>query len=328
MKIIERIKKVANRAKWLWSNRKSVLLLFAAFIIGFSLIFIAAFNFSGVPLVFCLIVGGVLVLGSWIKAEFEAYVKRSIRLHEAEKLMEENRRLLERESILNQQLEEARNRKLQVLNVQPILNLGILEADCEIAKCFDFFIDKNGEIITDESSEEPAGFIGSFLEGVFGKGSTRFIGTRIVKFKANYGVKLQNVRVRRDDKNKAVYVEGVKPTYTGSTGFPQSHWEGCVVLSERGDDEWVMDDKALKLESPCKDMCSDYMEESLQNGPEQLEWLKQPLQDTVEHLLQMMIVPVGYSLHFVEKIEEKTVPFFEYAAELGLGKPRLGSGID
>ena len=84
----------------------------------------------------------------------------------------------------------------------------------------------------------------------------------------------------------------------------------------------------MRFEAPCKDMCRDFIEESLQKGPEQLEWLKQPLQNTVKHLLQMMIVPPDYSLVFVEKIEKDSTPFFEYAAGLGLDKPKLGGSVD
>jgi len=325
MGIIAKMKSVGKAIKSAWHHRK-LLGLATTFLIGLVLICSAAFVLKGTPLIIALTIGGILIIISWGTMTFNAAVKRSIRLQEAEKLEEENRQLLERESILKQQLEEARNRKLQVLDVQPILKLQVLEADCQISRCFDFFIDKNGQIITEESSKEPSGILSVIADGLLGERKWRFVGTLTINFKARYGTSFQDVRIQRDDHSKTVYVEGADITYQGTGDFPRTSWAGCVVLREQWDGDWIADDEALKLESPCKDICRDDMEKSLQNGPEQLEWLKQPLQNTVKHLLQMMIAPPGYSLVFVDKIEGDSMPFFEYAAHLGLDKPRLGGG--
>jgi len=326
MRMFANMKRVGKATKSMWHYRK-LLGFVSIFLIGLILICTAAFVLKGTPLVIALTVGGILIIISWGKMTFNAAVKRSIRLHEAEKLKEENRQLLEKESILEQQLEEARSRKLQVMNVQPILDLGILEADCQISRCFDLLIDKNGEIITEESNGKETGYLKAFMEGFLGlRGNIRFVGTLMVNFTATYGIKLQDLKIRRDDNSKTIYVAGAEPTYTGCKKFPQTHWEGCIVLSEKGG-EWIMDDEAMKLEAPCKDICRNYIEDSLQKGPEELEWLKIPLQNTVKHLLQMMISPPEYSLVFVDKIEEEAVPFFEYAAGLGLDRPRLEGGV-
>lgn len=314
--------------KWIIRLLKKRLLLYAGLIIGFALIFIAAFSFQGVPLIVCLIIGSLLVLGSWIKAAFDAYRKGVIERHEAEKLTAENRELREREYILNHQLEEARKRKLKVLNVQPILELSVLEADCQITECFDLVFDKNGEIITWNDDPNPeVKYEECWGDIIFGSKKKRFIGTLTVKFTARYGIKMQNLRVRLSDANKTVLVEGAEPSYTGSKGFPETYWKGCVTLREQWDGIWISDEEAVPLESPCKDFCRGIMEESLKNGPEELEWLKRPLQNTIRHLLQMMITPQGYSVEFVEKIEGQSVPFFEYAADLGLDRPRLEGGV-
>ena len=243
MGIFSKTKEFFAKIKRIWSYRK-LLGLVIIFLIGLVLICTAAFVLKGTPLIIALTVGSVLIVISWGKMTFNVAVSRAIRLQEAEKIKEENRQLLERESILKQQLEEARNRKLQVLNVQPILNLSVLEATCEVTKCFDFTIDKNGKIINDDSSEEQTGFSGlvkAFFEGFFGlRGNTRFVGTLIFDLTATYGIKLQNLKIRRDDNSKTIYVEGAQPTYTGLTGVPQTRWEGCVVLSERGESGLLM----------------------------------------------------------------------------------------
>jgi hypothetical protein len=324
MGIIAKTKQVFAGIGVLWSRRRFFGLA-AIFLIGLALVCSAAFVLKGTPLLISLIIGGILIIISWGKMAFDTAVKRAIRLEEAEKLEEQNRQLLERESILKQQLEEAGKRKLQLLNVQPILELGILEADCQISRCFDLCIDKNGRLIDEKTEEKPKG-LSAIMVALFGQERRRFIGTLTVNFTARYGVDMQSLRIQRNDRSKTISVEGGQPTYLGSKGFPRTVWEGCVALREQTIDEtWIADDEAVKIESPCKDICRNWMEEDLKNGPESLEWLKSPLQNTVKHLLQMMIAPEGYSVEFVNKIEGEYIAFFDYAARLGLEKPRLGN---
>lgn len=167
MRIIGKIRQTGTKIKAVWQNRK-LFGLAATFLIGLLLICSAAFVLNGTRLIIALIVGGVLIIISSGRMTFNTTVNRSVRLYEAEKLREQNRQLLERESILKQQLEEVRSRKLQVLNVQPILELGILEADCQISRCFDLLIDKDGQIITDDTNKEPNGLVSALLEGFLG----------------------------------------------------------------------------------------------------------------------------------------------------------------
>ena len=59
-----------------------------------------------------------------------------------------------------------------------------------------------------------------------------------------------------------------------------------------------------------------------------LNWLKQPIQNTVRHILKMLIIPSDYSLEFVDEIEGEGTSFVDYAVNLGMEKPKLGDGID
>jgi hypothetical protein len=291
---------------------------------GLVLICSAVFTLKGTSLIVALTVGGILIIISWGKRIFNVVVNHLIQSYVAEKQNEEIRQLHERESVLKQQLEEYRNRKLQVLNIQPIRELGILEADCKVSQCFDLLIDKDGQIITEDTDKEPNGLVSAFLEGFLGQRRKRFIGTYTVEFPARYGIDMQNLKIRRDDYSKTVYVEGAEPSCW--CGFPEeTRWEGCVTLREEADEKWIADNETANLESPCKDMCQTVVRESLKHGPEQLNWLKPSLQNMVKHLLQMMIVPPGYSLVLVDKIDGDSLPFFEYAAKLGLDKPQLYS---
>ena len=322
------IKSSAKTLKKLGKNR-GLIILMLMFIIGLFLISSATFMITGIPLIVCLLVGSILILLSWGKMIFDRAVKQAISLNEAKKIIEENEKLRKIALKFKQQLQMAKSKKLQVLNVQPILELGLFEAECIIRECYDLVLDKNGEIILWNDVENPeVKYKGSFGDWVWGDLRKRFIGTLTAKFTARYGINMQNLKVRLNDVDKTVLVDGAEPTYLGSKGFPETCWEGVVALRQQRDETWISDSEVEFIKSDCKDWCRSVMEESLKNGPEELEWLKSPLQDTVKHLLQMMIAPPGYEVVFAEQGNESFMPFFEYTAMLGLEKPRLTGRVN
>jgi hypothetical protein len=280
-----------------------------------------------------MMVGGVLIVGSWAKMALRSHVEKEIGSHEttkrAEMLAAENARLQAQQSALRQEVEDLRSRRVRILNVQPILELGILEAECEMSKCFDLAFDKDGKYVepTETDGVQQVGLWAGAGWGVLewmgyeGARRSRFVGTLQVKFMARYGIDMHMLRIGRDDDKKVLLVANAEPAYLGSRGFPQTEWKGCVCLRETQSGSWLADDVADRLESGCKDGCRKWVEDSLRAGPESLSWLKVPLRNTVRHLLTVLIAPPGYTVLLVEESAPDFTPFFDYAAQLGLENP-------
>jgi hypothetical protein len=262
--------------------------------------------------------GGILIVAGCWRLALARAVQREIRLQGSEALVEENQRLVSTVRDLQREVAELRSRKLQVLNVQPILELGIFEADCQISRCFDVLFDREGQPLDPDNLPTY-----SWKDFFLGQGRRRFVGMLTFKFTARYGVDMQNLHVRHDERAKTVYVAGAEPRYLGTKGFPETQWQGCVTLRQTWEEQWVADDESQRIQEPLKDFFRKDMEEGLRGGPEELNWLRRPLQNGLRHLLHMMIAPKGYSLELVEKGDEHFVPLFDYTAQLGLEKPSL-----
>ena len=130
----------------MWSLRKVLLPL--SLIIGLSLIFTGTFMLKGWSLAICLSVGGVLVLASWVKIALVAYSQQVVKQHEAGRIFEENKKLQKRQAALESEMCNIKDGRVKVLNIRPILELGLLEANCQIHKCFDEYYDKDDQPIT------------------------------------------------------------------------------------------------------------------------------------------------------------------------------------
>lgn len=328
MKIHSLFSGIKSSAKMLKNigKHRGLIFLILLFVIGLLLISSATFILTGVPLIVCLFVGSILILLSWGKMIFDRAVKQAISLNEAQKITEENEKLKRIALKFQQELKRTKNKKLQVLNVQPILELGLFEAECLIRECYDLVLDKNREIVSWNDSLNPdVEYKESLGDWVWGDLPRRFIGTLTAKFTARYGIDMQSLKVRVDDVNKTVLVRGAEPAFLGSKGFPETCWEGVVSLRQQRDDTWISDEGSQAIESDCKDFCRSVMEEDLKDGPAELEWLKSPLQKTVKNLMEMMITPEGFTVEFVEGDDNRFLPFFEYTASLGMERPKLTS---
>jgi hypothetical protein len=314
---------------WLQAKVKALkkrLLLCAALVIGLGLIFLGAFSFSGTRLAVCLGIGGVLVLGSWAKVALDAYGQQAVKIDQVGRISEENEQLRRKQALLEKEIRSVRDGRVKVLNIRPILELGLIEANCQIHKCFDEYYGENNEplsLIQDEST-------GLVNEGAMRSLETvkkRFMGTLRVEFVARYGMDMRKMRVKVDDELQVVEVQGVEPKYLGCKGFPKTQWMYSIPLRKNWLGDWVSDGEAKAIEGPSKDRWRALTEKSLQSGPEELDWLKQPLHNTVRSFLMAALVPRGYALRVVDRLEGDHVPLLEGLAGGRKVKGALTDGI-
>ncbi len=307
MKIIESLKKPFKKKIGLLKKK---LILLVGLILGFALIFTATFSLSGVSLAVCLGLGGVLVLASWGKTALDAYGK----LDHADKIFQENKQLRNKQSVLEKEIRSVRDSRVKVLNIRPILELGIFEAECQIHKCFDEYYNKNDQPIQ-TIKDKSTGLVNETRMHKLETVKKRFMGTLRVNFVARYGIDMRKMNVKIDDGLRVVEVQGVEPKYLGCKGFPKTQWMYSVSLRKNWMDDWLSDGEAKAIEGMSKDRCRTLTEKSLQSGPEELEWLKQPLYKTIRSFLLATVVPSGYTLKLVDHLEGKHVRLLECLAD-------------
>ncbi len=298
---------------WLHKHWKSAILV-GIFGIALSMMVGASFTLSGAQLVTVLLIGGILVLFTFVKMLYDFLKVEAKRTVEGESLRKEKIALADEVTRLKTELQYERSGGIKV-GIKPILEMGFLEAECEVTKFFDCYFDKDNK--DNKNIEE--GALEQRRPGPHKKPVKRFLGALTAKFKARYGIDIQKVQVKRDDQAKAMYVAGAEPSFLGVRGYPQMRWEGSVGLHYWWG-SWNIDEDSKKLDSDCREKYRVALEERLRNGPEQLNWVKEPLRKAIKRLLQI-IAPPDYRVEMVDHPREGFIPLSDYLGDLGLEGP-------
>lgn len=313
--LLKWVKWLLGFPNWLRKHWKGVVLV-GVFATGLAMMFGASFRLRGTELIAVLAIGGMLIASAYVKMAFDSAVERARRAQESDDLRNENIEFLEESTRLKNELEEERGKRVKVLGIRLISEIGILEAECEVTKFFDCYFDKDDQEILEEIEAE------SEKKGAVQREKVkRFVGALTTKFKARYGIEMVKVQMKRVDEAKTIHVAGAEPSFLGVRRYPQMRWEGTVGLCRGWLDEWKTSVDSRKLESKCRERYREDLVKSLENGPEQLEWVKGPLRKNIEILLKEMIAPPGYSVKLVENADDSFIQLSEDMRKLRLEGP-------
>ncbi len=314
MGFIKTSKQVVRVVQYVLSRWKPFLLI-VALLIGFALVLLGSFNLQGPALISTLIFGGLLIGIAIIGMAISSIAKRAVENAEANRLRDKLEQAEKTCADLEQKLKESRQNPLKMLHIEPILDLGILEADFELTKFYDqkYIKDKETGSLKRIQSEQ--------------KGKFRFIGGLVAKFTARYGIDLRTVKVKKDDATKRFYVSGANPEFSGTRGFPDIYWKGAVMLGKEWG-AWATGDY-VRWESDCKEEFRKDFQKNLQSGPEELNCFKAPLQEYVRRLIQGIFAPPGYVVELVNDDTAKDFsPLLEHLGKQEVRTLENGSGFD
>lgn len=300
---------------WLRKHRKSAILV-GIFALGLVMMFGASFRLHGAELITVLAVAGILMAFAYVKMTIDLAVKRGIKDQESQDLGRKKGKLVEELARVKSELDEERRKKVKVLNIRPILEMGILEAECEVTKCFDRYFDKDGQEIIQDAEVPP-----EQEDWMPREKARRFLGAITSKFRAKYGIDFRKVLVKCENEAKTIFVTGADPRFLGTRGYPEMRWEVSIGLRLNWLGDWVADADTRELELKCREKYRVAVEKSLENGPQQLEWVKEPLRRSIRGLLKIIIAPPDYRVVMVNRTGEGFVPLFKYMRRLGLEGP-------
>lgn len=302
---------------WLRKHWRSAISI-GVFAIGLAMMVGASFTLGGVQLVTVLLIGGILTGFAFVKMTYdqfkEGFRKAVERAKGSDTLKKEKIALADEVNRLRTELQIERSGGIKV-SIRPILEIGFLQAECEVTKFFDRYFDENDKDIGQSALEQ----VGPGPEE--SRPVKRFLGGLTAKFRAKYGVNLQKVYVKRDDQARTLVVAGAEPSFLGTRGYPEMRWEGCIALKRNWlGDEWVTDSSiSPKLELECREKYREAFRMSLANGPEQLNWVKEPLRRNIKRILK--IIAQDYKVKIVDRPKEGFIPLSDYLRELGSEGP-------
>ena len=286
------------------------LLLSILLIAGLAIVIFGAFELKGTALLAVMILGGFLIAFAIISMTVASIGKTAIAIKDYKRLRE----MLEEKDQAYRELElkhqESTVQPLKIKDIQPILDMGILEVDFELTKYFD-------QQYKGDYSTKDINTFKRVLPSSKERGDLRFIGGLRAKFRARYGFDLLTMKVKEDTTYKKFYVSGVDPVFKGTTDFPQLAWEGSIMLGfSIANQRWQCNPEFDKIESDLKEELRKSLQNRLKTGPEELNFIKNPLQEHIRRLIQGLFAPKGYAVVLVdEKIAKGYIHFTKFLSD-------------
>jgi len=236
---------------------------------------LARFNSLGLGV----IIGGALVYFYW------QYKERSLTDVEQLKRELENSR---------KEIEQLRHKQFQLAGIRPIMEVGLMEVDTHFTRTWNEKLSKDNRDL-------------------------HFIGALQIRLKAKYGINLKDLTVRMDHANKIIEVGHLHPRFLSFSDV-NHEWKIAEML-EYKKRPWILDNYWRKSEQYQSEL-HRIMEEKrkaiydeIKQGPEEIQWLMQPLYQQVENTLRILLNRTDYDIHFVEEGGRDFVPlenFFEH----------------
>ena len=195
------------------------------------------------------------------------------------------------------QLTRERGKKLQVVALAPMLDLGVLKAECKIHESYDLAFVAGRRDLIEFSAADPALV------------DRRFLGTLSVHVTARLGVDLTRVRARISPDGVTMEYVMPDPAVQGFDGIAAPVWEVKVPLKRVGvfNESWQV----------CKDEAEyawivqrkqDEFLGRLKEGPDEVGWLLAPVAEKAETILSTLIKAAGYQALRVNHLDATALP--------------------
>ncbi len=168
---------------------------------------------------------------------------------------------------LEEENKELRSRKLNISEINNILDLGLIEVDTNFTRTI------NKELTKEEKN-------------------VKFLGAMRVDLKAKYGVNLKEIRFKYDEEQNEIRIANAKPKFL-SFGSRKITWPIEEILELKkpwfGTNHWGTHPELDKIAGQIKEEYRVKIEEESDNGPEELEWILQPLEKQIEKAIHLML---------------------------------------
>ena len=206
--------------------------------------------------------------------------------HEIQRIKAEN-------STLKEDIAELSNRKLNISEINNILDLGLIEVDTNFKRT-----------VNREMKE--------------GDKTILFIGVLHVDFVAKYGVDFRKLMYKVDETKREICIANANPQFL-SFSKRNCVWEIAEILQYNqpffGPKHWKTNTKLDKLANEIKEEIRMKTERETENGPSELDWIFRPLRKHVETAISLIVGIKGYNIRFTELDGDNYRPMTEFSMD-------------
>jgi hypothetical protein len=239
------------------------------------------------------IVAGLIILGiaAFIFLLWELFLKEKEKQMDA--LNKEIQRIRSENSSLKEDIAELSSRRLNISEINGILDLGLIEVDTNFKRT-----------VNRELQE--------------GEKTVLFIGVLHVDFVAKYGVDFRKLLFKVDEEMREICIANANPQFL-SFSKRNCTWEIAEILEYNkpffGSNHWKTNPKLDKLANQIKEEIRIKTERETENGPSELGWIMKPLRKHVETAISLVVGIKGYNIRFTELDSDNYRPMAEFSKE-------------
>lgn len=207
-------------------------------------------------------------------------------LRNKEEKIEELKQMLEKSSKQISQLQEENNelrtRKLNISEINSILDLGLVQVNTNFTRTWN------------DKFEQ-------------GDRSLHFIGALQVKIIARYGIDLKELRIKYIAEKNEVLVANVNPKFLSFNDFDYE-WKIAEVMEYKkpwiGAGQWRKSSELEVVASQIKEDLRFKTHQEVKKGPEELEWVLDPLKKQISSTIQLLLGSPYRTVRIIENFDD------------------------
>ncbi|MBN2214884.1 MAG: hypothetical protein JW723_11620 [Bacteroidales bacterium] len=240
-----------------------------------------------------ILVAGLVIIGVavFVFLLWELFLKEKEK--QIDILNDEIQRMKAENSSLKEDMAELAIRKLNISEINNILDLGLIEVDTNFKRTVNRELKEGDKTIL-------------------------FIGVLHVDFIAKYGVDFRKLLYKIDEGRREICIANANPQFL-SFSKRNCTWEIAEILEYNkpffGPKHWKTNPKLDKLASRIKEEIRQKTERETENGPGELDWIYRPLRKHVETAISLIIGMKGYNIRFTELDGDNYRPMSEFSVE-------------
>ena len=210
------------------------------------------------------------------------------------RLEDRNKALLKEKLKLEEENTFLKERHFQITQIKSILELNLFEIDTRFTRS----VNKK-EIINERN--------------------IKYFGSLSVVVKAKYGIDCKELRFKYIAEKDELIVANINPKFL-SFGNRKLEWDFFEIYEFRNQNplaekRWMTSDDLYKYANRIKENYRVDTEKSLENGPEEFEWIYNPIRKNVENTIKVLFGGLCNKILIAEKPDDDFVPLEEVKFE-------------
>ncbi len=181
------------------------------------------------------------------------------------------------------EIEDLKNRRIQVAGMKNILEVGLMEIDTHFTRTWNEKYEYEGK-------------------------NLHFIGAMQIRLKAKYGINLKDLKYSIDHQSKEIYIAGLEPKFLSFSDI-NHEWKIAEMMEHKKmpwliSNYWKKSERFQELLTRKLEEKRQGVYEEIKQGPEEIQWLIEPLYQQVENTVKILLNRSDYQVHFTDEVKE------------------------